>query len=261
MKTKNWGNQYGGRYTTEDFIRNSKKKFKDKFTYDNTHYITMKDNIIITCNIHGNIETSANSHLVSKTGCSFCGNELQSNKKRMSLEEFIYRANIVHNYKYDYSKTEYINSKRKIIIICNCGNEFLQAAGEHLYGAGCPKCGLKHSVNNGGWSKSEWIASQKDRISKLYVVKIIYDNEEFIKIGITHKRVSKRLYPILKLLDNSCYEEIKVIKSADAGLIYDKETHSKKTLKKFRYKPSVKFSGHTECYKITPEVLDYISTL
>lgn len=56
-------------------------------------------------------------------------------------QTFIERANSKHNNKYDYSKSNIINSKIKILIICPIHNEFMQTPNDHLTGCGCPKCG------------------------------------------------------------------------------------------------------------------------
>ena len=58
----------------------------------------------------------------------------------MSREEFIERARIVHNDRYDYSNVVYTNNRTKVRIICPVHGEFLQAPGKHLSGQGCPKC-------------------------------------------------------------------------------------------------------------------------
>ena len=42
----------------------------------------------------------------------------------MDTSEFIERANKIHNYKYDYSKTVYTKSKENIVIICPKHGEF-----------------------------------------------------------------------------------------------------------------------------------------
>lgn len=69
--------------------------------------------------------------------------------KKLSREEFIEKANAVHNHKYDYSLVEhYGRGKDKITVICHekdrYGNEhgpFSIRAESHTYGkCGCPKC-------------------------------------------------------------------------------------------------------------------------
>lgn len=70
-------------------------------------------------------------------------------KKKLTLEEFIRRARLIHGDRYDYSKVVYINNYTKIIIICPIHGEFEQSPKKHLYGRGCSKCngGVKYSLN------------------------------------------------------------------------------------------------------------------
>ena len=60
--------------------------------------------------------------------------------KKLTKEEFIKRANEVHEGKYNYDKVEYENNKTKVYIICYEHGEFEQRPSEHLSGRGCPKC-------------------------------------------------------------------------------------------------------------------------
>jgi len=55
-------------------------------------------------------------------------------------EDFIRKANEKHNFKYDYSKVEYINNNTKVYIICPIHGEFLQTPSGHLTTNGCAKC-------------------------------------------------------------------------------------------------------------------------
>ena len=61
--------------------------------------------------------------------------------KRLTTEEFIKKAISVHGDKYDYSKTEYVNSRTKLTIICPTHGEFEQVPKDHTSGCGCQKCG------------------------------------------------------------------------------------------------------------------------
>lgn len=62
--------------------------------------------------------------------------------KKLLTEEFIYRAKIIHGDKYDYSRVICTGSKDKVEIYCKKHNyTFLQQAGSHLRGCGCPICG------------------------------------------------------------------------------------------------------------------------
>lgn len=62
----------------------------------------------------------------------------------MSHGEFVKKSNILHNYKYDYSKVIYINSKTKVKIDCPIHGEFEQIPNTHLIKRGCIKCAGKH---------------------------------------------------------------------------------------------------------------------
>ena len=58
---------------------------------------------------------------------------------------FIEKAKQIHNYKYDYSKVNYVNSRTKVCIICPTHGEFWQTPHNHLKGYGCAECGKEKS--------------------------------------------------------------------------------------------------------------------
>lgn len=68
--------------------------------------------------------------------------------RKLKIEDFIYKANKIHNFKYDYSKVEYISSRKKVIIICKKHGEFLQTPDCHLHNSGCKYCSDKLHVND-----------------------------------------------------------------------------------------------------------------
>lgn len=57
---------------------------------------------------------------------------------------FILKANKVHGDKYVYSKVDYTNNKRPVIITCSKHGDFLQTPNNHLRGKGCRHCGNEH---------------------------------------------------------------------------------------------------------------------
>lgn len=110
------------------------KIHKHKYNYSLTNYKNSYSFININCPIHGEFKCRTSHHL-SGVGCSKC-----SNKHNYSNQEFINMANEVHGYKYDYSKTKYINAKTKIIITCKNHGDFKQTPSSHLSKKGCPIC-------------------------------------------------------------------------------------------------------------------------
>ena len=62
--------------------------------------------------------------------------------KKLTNNEFIAKARLIHSDRYDYSLVDYNNIKNKIIIICKIHGPFEQSAEKHLYGRGCKLCGI-----------------------------------------------------------------------------------------------------------------------
>lgn len=58
----------------------------------------------------------------------------------MKKDDFISRAVLVHDNKYDYSNIEYINNQTKVNIICKKHGVFIQRPKNHLDGQGCRRC-------------------------------------------------------------------------------------------------------------------------
>lgn len=60
--------------------------------------------------------------------------------KKVTKEQFIEKARKIHGDKYDYSKTNYINAKTPITIICPIHGDFEKTPDKHLQGQGCKEC-------------------------------------------------------------------------------------------------------------------------
>lgn len=135
----------GGCYvpTTEEWITSARKIHGDKYDYSKAEYVNYTTKICIICPEHGDFWQRPNSH-TQKQGCSKCANEINSERKRSSLSDFIKKAHKVHKDKYDYSKVEYVNNHTKVCIICPEHGNFEQTPNDHTQGAGCPKCNLSH---------------------------------------------------------------------------------------------------------------------
>lgn len=57
-----------------------------------------------------------------------------------NTDDFIKKSNKVHNNKFIYDKTEYINNKTHVIITCPVHGDFNQSPQGHLSGYGCVQC-------------------------------------------------------------------------------------------------------------------------
>ena len=71
---------------------------------------------------------------------------------RMTLDDFLRKAKIVHGDKYDYSKVEFVNARTKIMIICPIHGAFMQEPSVHLKGHGCKQCGIESALSHSDYS-------------------------------------------------------------------------------------------------------------
>ena len=130
--------------TSDKFIKKAKGVHGDKYDYSNVEYVDSFTPVKIVCPIHGDFYQIPSYHL-SGNACSECGLEHVKDRLRLNEDDFIARCKELHGDKYDYSKVEYVNNRTKISIICPKHGEFLQTAGIHLGGHGCPKCTKNYS--------------------------------------------------------------------------------------------------------------------
>lgn len=122
------------RITEPIFIERCTKIHKGKYNYASVHFNNLQDFVKIVCPEHGEFWQRANVHYRGY-GCPICGGS-----KRLTNEEFIEKAKLVHEDKYDYSKVQYVNTATKVCIICPEHGDFWQTPNNHLFGAGCPTC-------------------------------------------------------------------------------------------------------------------------
>jgi hypothetical protein len=122
----------------EVFLKKSHKKHGGVYDYSLIKtYNNNREKVPILCEKHGQFEVRVCDHIHGGQGCPSCSLD----RIRKSLEKFIVDANEIHNNKYDYSLTEYINNKTKVKIICHNHGVFEQRPDSHLGSKqGCPLC-------------------------------------------------------------------------------------------------------------------------
>ena len=186
---------------TAEFIKKSKLIYGEKYDYSKVNYITNSKNVIIICKYHDDFLQKPSNHL-NGSGCCKCGGT-----KKLTTDEFITNAKIIHDNKYDYSKTKYILSREKVIIICKNHGEFLQTPNIHLNGSGCDKCGklacFKYNTSNTEEfiKKSKLIHKNKFDYSKVNYIK---SNKNIIIICKEHTEFLQT--PNHHLNGSGCYE-------------------------------------------------------
>ena len=133
--------------TLKEFIERGIENFGNKFDYSKIPSIkNLHDKAIIGCPIHGNIIQSIVSHY-NGFDCRKCTDEA----KKISIDEFIKRANLIHYFEYCYDLSKYDGTDINIEIICFKHGSFFQTPRSHLAGNGCKHCSNYISKGETSW--------------------------------------------------------------------------------------------------------------
>lgn len=117
----------------DDIIKQFIKRHGNKYDYTNVDYKNSRTNVEIICPNHGSFYQSPYEHKNGQ-GCPKC-----SKNRRLNNDMFVEMANDIHDFTYRYSD-DYINSKTKVVIICQNHGPFSMTPNHHLKGQGCPNC-------------------------------------------------------------------------------------------------------------------------
>ena len=231
---------------TQTFIQKAQFVHGDHYEYEKTEYVNAKSKITITCPIHGDFEQSPNVHLKGH-GCREC----QYDSQKSNTENFIQKANVIHDDKYSYEKTEYSGALTKVIITCPIHGDFEQTSSNHLNGSGCPSC--KNESLSGGYTNNK--EEYKEQPAILYHIRFTVKetDESFEKIGITVNSVKDRFnitkdhdleLEVINEYPTTLYEAIELEQEIKEYLIENDLAYRVHTLKQY---PRV--GGWTECFR------------
>lgn len=206
-----------------EYVSQQRKKNNEVFTaqarlvhgaiydYQKVNYLNARENVIITCKLHGDFLQTPDAHLCGAS-CNKCADIIRADKKRLTINDYIIRARIIHGDKYDYSKTDYTSMNDEITIICSEHGPFKQRPGNHLNGNGCPLC-----ANSGIKMEAPGI---------MYYLRIQHENLFFWKIGITNRTIEQRFMKDVK--------KIEVVKTWYYERMIDGYKEEQKILKEFK---------------------------
>lgn len=195
-----------------EYYQNKQKKYeeiffervvsvhKKRYILDKTVYAGMKENVTVTCRIHGDFTIKAHS-LSKGCNCPACASLGQSrklkndpnrtkwlnrnsSKQRKTIEIFIDQSMQIHGNKYDYSNVEYKNNISKVEIGCPVHGSFFQKPSYHVHGKnGCPKCGNNYSVKENMWLDSFGIPLKKQH-------RIYYNKRKYYQVDGFHEETN-----------------------------------------------------------------------
>jgi hypothetical protein len=161
------------RYTRNEIKDEIKIKFDNHVTLAEEYLDTGKP-VRFACIGHGDFEAHPMTVLQSKHGCPRCADEsFGLLSRRLTQEEFERTASAAHAGKYKYGT--FSETDNPIEVTCPRHGSFLQKAGNHLAGYGCPHCSKRRCAMQKAWL-------DKLGISKRDVAMII-DDRRFIADG------------------------------------------------------------------------------
>lgn len=241
------------RTSQEDFIRRAKQAIGDQYDFSRAVYKNLSTPVVVSCPIHGDFTKPPKLILQQNRGCPACGQERYKEKVKnttLTTQQFIDRAAVVHESKYSYDHVVYINSGTKVQIRCNIHGNFLQTPTNHLSGQGCPKCGDIRSGGCGGYTDQLFDADpdKKEHPAILYLMEVSRDKERFVKVGITTKTIKERFDRVEYKGMTFTPICIKYMSLYEAFCVERKIIES---LKGSRFFSNTKFSGYTECFKVS----------
>ena len=195
----------------------------NQYDYSLINLTTKYSKASIICKTHGMFELEPHMHMRG-IGCLLCSYE----KRRMPIEEFINKANIIHKGLYSYDFLSYTEYKTKASISCKTHGLFSQTPASHLQGQGCPQCCQT------GFDKS--------KPAILYYVKVL-DAYDIYKIGITNRTVKERFR----------IDKVRVIRSwyydnGEEAHLQEQKILSEYKQHQYKGDPILKQSGDTEMF-------------
>lgn len=128
----------------EEMIEKAKKKYGDKFDYNEVDLGTKKEmQVKLRCPEHGQFSMSLRRHLHSKYGCPGCGhdNSVAKRRKYRSLTDISTKVREIHGDKYEC--LHYDSGTRILKYRCFKHGEIARPLAYLLDGRGCPDCGYE----------------------------------------------------------------------------------------------------------------------
>lgn len=130
----------GKSYSQEKFIEIVVLKKIPNLSFEKTIYKSKREDVIVTCSIHGDYTTKAEI-LLKGNGCKKCASKKLKQDRSYTSEIFIEKAILKHGDLYNYSNVIYTGIFEKVDIMCKKHNRlFSQTPATHLKGSGCPLC-------------------------------------------------------------------------------------------------------------------------
>lgn len=128
-----------------DFVAKSNEIHSSFYNYSKFEYFNSSTKGVITCPIHGDFLQTPTGHLSGK-GCRTCGYLKNSNKRALNEKDFIERCLSQYpDNEFDFSITKFINTSKKVEVICKKHGIISMNPQNLLRGMSCRKCAYEKS--------------------------------------------------------------------------------------------------------------------
>lgn len=122
--------------------------------------------------------------------------------KKLTTQQFIDKANIKHNHKFNYRLVEYTTNSVKVKIICPKHGLFQQVPLSHLYGIGCKTCGIEAR-------SSKQSLTQNIFVKRANIVHENNYNYSLVKYKSAHSKVNIICNKCNKTFSQAAYSHLK----------------------------------------------------
>jgi hypothetical protein len=180
--------------TAKRFLERARSVHGEFYGYDKTVYTGGKSEVRIHCTRHGSFLQVASLHLKG-SGCPTCELEDEVATRNKNLERFKAKAIACHGNVYDYSEVEYVNLQTKVKIGCPIHGPFLKVPSRHIYGEGCPVCGMRR----GGTAKNDGLEGFKAKAIARHGNVYDYSKVEYVNSQTKVKIICPIHGPFLKV--------------------------------------------------------------
>ena len=113
-----------GAFTTAEFIAIGRSKHGSKYDYSKTVYINKRNDVVITCPVHGDFTQRAQEHMEGH-GCFTCGNEERGVLQQLPTTEWVTRLEKFPGISFK-DLSEVANSTCKVTFVCAKHGEFVK---------------------------------------------------------------------------------------------------------------------------------------
>jgi hypothetical protein len=240
------------KYTNETWILEAEKKYPGRFGYDQTVYVDSYHKVQVRCLKHNNVfVVDPVTFLRTTTVGKFC-HDCKSNSK-LTQDDFIKRSERRFPL-LDFSKSNYINNRTEVLVVCPKHGEFSKLARNILHGQDeiCPGC-IKENDAQRSFNLVKYYTDNPEKGCEpgvFYKLKMTHKPTriEFIKIGFTSRTSYQRYERGYDDFEIEVLDEIHTtnLKAAELEVQYKKENkHRRFYLPKYIW-----FTGRNELYEV-----------